>query len=90
MGQVRERWFCLEMMPDGVLECWGKSSGSCFYRSDYIEIKIDTPTGICSLFHYSSSAVVAIGYYGEVGHSNTPFWAFQNNPLPGVTQGQVL
>jgi len=24
------------------------------------------------IFHYSSSAVVAIGYYGEVGYSNTP------------------
>ncbi|MHC4457958.1 MAG: hypothetical protein ACYS0I_12910, partial [Planctomycetota bacterium] len=25
--------------------------------------------------HYSSSAVVAIGYYGEVGHSNIPIGA---------------
>jgi hypothetical protein len=32
-----------------------------------------------SFFQHSNSAVVAIGYYGEVGYSNTP--VFQNSSL---------
>ena len=50
----------------GVLECWKKSSGSCFYRSDYIEIKIDTPTGIWSLFHYSSTPLLHFGLFKTI------------------------
>ena len=53
-------------VPDGVLECWEKSSGSYFNRSDYIEIRIDTPKGICSLFHYSSTPVLHFGLFKTI------------------------
>jgi hypothetical protein len=44
----------------------------------------NTKPSILLFAQHSNSAVVAIGYYGEVGHSNTPEHFFQAKPLGSV------
>ena len=90
MGQVRDIWLCLEMMPDGVYQYWNTGVLECWSVGKNRQVPVFTDQII---LRSKSILLQVFAHYSitpALHYSNTPFWAVKNHPLSGVNRSRVL